>query len=155
MVSKLIKYTTINLIQEKLDTIIESLNINALHVLVNLHIPRKYSLNFWAHYLQVLSTKINRLRFAHIVNNISFRSVNGKKLKLLLDLWLQLCKKFNLKIFLQTKKFSKYIRAKYILKIKNYDQYVTRPIIIQPFTQTNWINYYQAIEILNNTLVII
>ena len=126
-----------------------------MRILVNLHIPRKYSLNFWAHYLQVLSSNINRLRFSHIVNNISFRSINGKKLKLVLDLWLQLCKKFNLKIFLQTKKFSKYIRAKYILKIKNYDQYIITPIIIQPFTHGNWINYNEGIEFLNNTLLII
>ena len=154
MVYKLIKYTTINLIQENLDTIIESLNISALRILVNSHIPRKYSLNFWAHYLQVLSININRLRFSHIVNNIGFRSVNGKKLKLVLDLWLQLCKKFNLKIFLQTKKFSKYIKAKYILKINNYDQYLITPTIIQPFTQTNWINYNQARELLNGTFLV-
>ena len=154
MVYKLIKYTTINLIQENLDTIIESLNISALRILVNSHIPRKYSLNFWAHYLQVLSININRLRFSHIVNNIGFRSVNGIKLKLVLDLWLQLCKKFNLKIFLQTKKFSKYIKAKYILKINNYDQYLITPTIIQPFTQTNWINYNQARELLNGTFLV-
>ena len=154
MVYKLIKYTTINLIQENLDTIIESLNISALRILVNSHIPRKYSLNFWAHYLQVLSININRLRFSHIVNNIGFRSVNGIKLKLVLDLWLQLCKKFNLKIFLKTKKFSKYINAKYILKINNYDQYLITPTIIQPFTQTNWINYNQARELLNGTFLV-
>ena len=154
MVYKLIKYTTINLIQENLDTIIESLNISALRILVNSHIPRKYSLNFWAHYLQVLSININRLRFSHIVNNIGFRSVNGIKLKLVLDLWLQLCKKFNLKIFLKTKKFSKYINAKYILKINNYDQYLITPTIIQPFTQTNWINYNQARELLNSTFLV-
>uniref|UniRef100_A0A6C0AXY4 Uncharacterized protein n=1 Tax=viral metagenome TaxID=1070528 RepID=A0A6C0AXY4_9ZZZZ len=155
ILSKLIKYITINVTGENIDTIIESSNIDALRIIINSHIPRKYSLNFWAHYLQVLSTNINRLRFSHRVNNISFRSVNGKKLKLLLDLWLQLCKKFNLKIFLQTKNFSKYIRAKYILKIKNYDQYLISPIIIQPFTHENWINYDQAIEFLNNRLVII
>lgn len=154
MVYKLIKYTTINLIQENLDTIIESLNISALRILVNSHIPSKYSLNFWAHYLQVLSININRLRFSHIVNNIGFRSVNGIKLKLVLDLWLQLCKKFNLKIFLKTKKFSKYINAKYILKINNYDQYLITPTIIQPFTQTNWINYNQARELLNGTFLV-
>jgi len=150
-VFKSIKHTIINIIAANSDSIIESSNIEALQILVNSHIPRKYDLNFWANYLQVLSTNINRLRFTYIYNNIGFRSVNGKRLKLVLDLWLQLCKKFNLKIFLQTKIFSKYIRAKHILKMNNYDQYIITPIIIQPFTDTDWVMFDEAREFLRET----
>ena len=155
MIFKSIKHTIRNLIAENSDCIVESSNIEAMRFLVNSHIPRKYDLNFWANYLQVLSTNINRLRFTYIYNNIGFRSPNGKRLKLVLNLWLQLCKKFNLKIFLQTKKFSKYIRAKHISKMNNYDQYIITPIIIQPFTDTDWVMFDEAREFLREASLII
>jgi hypothetical protein len=114
--------------------IIDDKCIDALKFLVNAHIPRKYDLNLWAAILRILSSEIDRLRFSQRINNISFKSPEGKKIKFILKLWLQLCKKFNFKIFLKTNKFEKYVRAIHIDKLDKYDQYLIPPIIIRPFT---------------------
>jgi hypothetical protein len=130
--------------------IIESSNIKALESIVDSDIPRKYDLNFWANYLQVLSSQINKLRFQYRCNNIGYKTPNGKKLTIILELWLQLCKKFNFKIYLRRNKSEKYIRAKNISKMNNYDQYILAPIIIKPFTDNNWVNVYDSKDYLNN-----
>ena len=74
-------------------------NIQALQILINSYIPRKYNLHFWSCYLQILSHKINQLRFYHKCNNIGFKSPAGKRFRYVLDLWLHLCKRFNFKIY--------------------------------------------------------
>lgn len=124
--------------------------INILNTLINTPISRKYNLHLWANFLQVLSIKINRLRFYHIIHHISFKSNEGKKLKLLLNFWLKLCQKFNFKIFFQTKKYSKYIRAKNIINMNSYDKYIISPIIIKPFSKNIWVDYDNAIMVLTN-----
>ena len=109
-----------------------------LNMLINANISRKFNLRFWAFYLQLLSSKINTLRFHQRCHNISYKSSEGLKLKNLIDAWLTLCKKFNFKIYLQTHTNSKYIRAKNIIKLNEYDKYVISPIIITPFTKNTW-----------------
>ena len=129
------------------------LNNYFIKVLENIslsYIPRKYRQYFWANFLQVLSVNINRTRFYQIVNNISFKSEQGKNLKLLLNYWLILSKKFNFKLFLQTRKYSQYIRAKSILNMNNYDKYIISPIIIKPFSKNTWMDYDNALLYLNN-----
>lgn len=129
-------------------------NISALKYLVNSNISKKYDLNLWANILHILSIQINRLKFEYKCNNIGKKSAEGKKLTILLNLWLQLCKKFNLKIFLETKKTLKYIRAKNILKMNKYNQYLISPMIIQPFSQYNrWIDTNDAMIFLQNKLL--
>ena len=142
-------------LDNNLTALLDTENISTLQFLVNSHISRKYNLNVWANILHVLSLKINRLRFQYRCDNGSLWSLNGKKFKLVLDLWLQLCKKFNFKIFLQTKKFKKYIRAKHILKMNLYDKYLSSPIIIQPFTDTNWILFDEARQFLWDAALVI
>lgn len=127
--------------------------IESLKFLVNTHISRKYDLNLWATILQILSTEIYILRYTNRCNNISFKSPEGKKLKLVLDLWLQLCQKFNFKIFLQTKQIEKYVRATHILKMNNYDQYIIPPIVIQPFTYMQFIDINDARETMSYYLL--
>tara|TARA_B110000971_G_C19927952_1_gene462523 strand:- start:273 stop:899 length:627 start_codon:yes stop_codon:yes gene_type:complete len=124
--------------------IIEDECIDSLKFLVNAHIPRKYDLNLWAAILRILSSEIARTRMAQTSNNKGFKSPEGKKLKLILDLWLQLCKKFNFKLFLKTNKFEKYIRATHIEKMNKYDQYLIPPLIIQPFTYMHIIDIDEA-----------
>ena len=97
-----------------------------------------------------MSVNINRTRFYQIVNNISFKSNEGKKLKLILNYWLTLCKKFNFKLFLQTKKTAQYIRAKNILNMNNYDKYIISPIVIKPYSKNTWMDYDNALLYLNN-----
>ena len=138
---------------DRRENIIEAANITALQFLVNSNITRKYDLNFWAYLLQSLSTKINRLRFRFRYDDIGNKSINGKKLLLVLDLWLQLCKKFNLKIYLETKNSEKYIRAQNILKMNNYDKYIFTPMIIKPFSNNIWVNYDEAIVYLQTKLI--
>jgi len=120
--------------------------IQSLKFLVNIHISRKYDLNLWAAILRILSTEIDRVRFVQRSNNISLKSHEGKKLKLVLELWLQLCKKFNFKIFLQTKKFTKYVRARHIQKMNKYDQYIISPVVIQPFTYMQFMDIDEVRE---------
>ena len=120
--------------------------IESLEFLVNTHISRKYDLNLWAAILRILSTEIDRMRMTQRYNNISFKSPDGKKIKLVLELWLQLCKKFNFKVFLQTKKFTKYVRARHIPKMNKYDQYLIPPIVIHPFTYMQFIDINEARE---------
>lgn len=124
--------------------------VQSLKYLVNAHIPRKYDLHLWANILQILSKKFSRERFYQRSVNIGKKTQLGKSLRQVLDLWLELCKKFNLKIYLHTNKFSKYIRAQNILKMNNYDQYTIRPMIIQPFTIVEWIDAFDAHEFLQN-----
>lgn len=134
------------------ENILENENILALEFLINSNITKKHDLNLWANILYTLSIQINRLKIRYSCYNISNKSVNGKKLTNLLDIWLQLCKKFNLKIFLETKKTQKYIRAKNILKMNNYNQYLISPIIIQPFSNNMWVNAVEANIFLQNKL---
>ena len=62
--------------------ITDDICIESLLFLVNTHIPRKYDLNLWAAILRILSTEIYTVRYTHRCNNISFKSPDGKKLKL-------------------------------------------------------------------------
>ena len=128
------RYNTINH-----DNMFNNEEISALKYLVTVNITRKYNLHLWANILEILSSEINMLRFNHRALNISFKSPIGKKVKLIIDLWLQLCKKFNFKILLQTIKSKTIIRAKYVIKSNNYDQYIRRPGVIQPFSKFNYI----------------
>ena len=100
----------------------------------------------WAAILRILSTEIDRVRLTQRCNNISFKSPQGKKIKLVLELWLQLCKKFNFKVFLKTNKFEKYVRAIHIEKMNKYDQYLIPPIVIHPFTYMQFIDIDEARE---------
>jgi len=134
------------------ENILANENILALEFLRNYNITKKHDLNLWGNILYILSMQINTLNFRYQCYNISKKSVNGKKLTKVLDIWLQLCKKFNLKIFLETKKTQKYIRAKNILKMNNYNQYLISPIIIQPFSDNMWIDMNDAIRCLQNKL---
>ena len=115
--------------------IISTSHIEILEFLIKNRIARKYNLKFWGNYLQVLSSRISSLRFQQRCNNISFKSESGKKLKLVMNLWLELCKKFNFEINFQSRNSSKYIRAKNLVKIKNYDSYMVPPSIIEPFNE--------------------
>lgn len=132
------------------EKLLNNYNIEILQSLSEIYIPGKYRQYLWANLLHVLSININRIRFYHIINNISFKSNEGKKLKLILNYWLTLCKQFNFKIFLQTKKTTQYIRAKNILNMNSYDKYIISPIVIKPFTNNIWIDYENAIQYLNN-----
>lgn len=122
--------------------------LDALKFIVGANITRKYDLNLWANILQSLSVKINKLRFYQRANNIGKKSQYGKKLAQMTNLWLQLCKKFNFKLFLQTNKFEKYVRARSIIKINNFDKYLITPIIMQPFQQFGWIDNENASNML-------
>ena len=122
--------------------------LDALKFIVGANITRKYDLNLWANILQSLSVKINRLRFYQRVNNFSNKSEYGKKLTQMTNLWLQLCKKFNFKLFLQTNKFEQYVRARTIIKINNFDKYLITPTIMQPFQQFGWIDNENASNML-------
>ena len=149
-INKSINHIIQNNTFQNIEYIIESDYIEALQFLVKAHIPRKYDLNFWANYLHLLSKNINSLRFHHRWNNISLKTYDGKQLKLVLNLWLELCKKFNLKLFLQTKNSELYIRAKHVKKMNVYDKYIITPIIIQPFTDNQWINIDSARDFLES-----
>ena len=94
------------------------------------------------------------LRFNHRCKNIGLKTDKGKKFILVLDLWLQLCKKFNLKILFQTRQSQKYIRAKCISKMTEYDKYVISPMIVQPFSDINIIVHTEfANQDLHNLLI--
>ena len=134
-------------------SIISTSHIEILELLIKNRIARKYNLKFWGNYLQVLSSRISSLRFLQRCNNISFKSESGKKLKLVINLWLELCKKFNFEINFQSRNSSKYIRAKNLVKIKNYDSYMVPPIMIEAFTDKNSIYTHEALEFLQITLL--
>ena len=115
--------------------IFDSIYVEALQNLLNWHIPRKYSLTLIANFLQILSSNIHYIRFAQRVSNISNKSELGKQLIIVLDLWLQLCKKFNFKLYLyKNENDRRYIYARNIIKMNKYDQNNIAPAIVAPFT---------------------
>jgi len=124
--------------------------VYALEFLVKANITKKYDLNIWSNILQILSEKIHLLRFTQICQNVSNKSYYGKSLVRIAELWLQLCKKFNFKLLLCTKKFSKYVMAQHVPKMNNYDKYLITPIVVKPFTQTESVDTVLAYNYLLN-----
>ena len=136
-IKKSIKTVIHACLENRATILISDKNIKALQYLINTNISRKYDLHFWANILHILSSRLHWLRFQHRYESIGLKTSQGKKIISVLDLWLQLCKKFNFKIFLQTKQSLKYIRVKCIPRITEYDKYVCCPMIVQPFSDIN------------------
>jgi len=151
---KAIKNIIKNCFNNNCSTLITEKHISSMRFLITANITRKFNLNFWANLLQVLSSSLNLLQFLYrseITDEI--KSSDKKKIIVSLDLWLQLCKKFDLKIYLRTKFSHKYIRSTHIPKMNNYDKYIIMPMIVQPFSDINLINIEFSKQYLSNFII--
>ena len=119
-------------------------NIENLEFISNTYYSQKLKFNyFWSRYLTALSYKImdqyNKIHMFNLDNN---NTKCYKNLKITIQLWFKLCKKFNLKLALYTRIFAynisnndykiTYEYARNIKPIKNFNKFVCPPVIVNP-----------------------
>ncbi|AET73687.1 hypothetical protein PGBG_00376 [Phaeocystis globosa virus 14T] len=115
--------------------------IDSFKAIIDNDIPKKYTKQFWEHILNYMSRKLfdyyNGLLFSSNDNN---NNDNYKNLKIIMKLWLNLCKKFN--INLQCCEYSN-VRSvgvksdttsvknsRYMLKLNLYNKHLYPPTVV-------------------------
>jgi len=115
--------------------------IDSFNILIDNDIPKKYTKQFWEHVLNYMSRKLfeyyNSLWIRSDDNN---NNDNYKNLKIIMKLWLNLCKKFN--INLQCREYSNvrsvglksdstYVKnSRHMLKLNLYNKHLYPPTVV-------------------------
>lgn len=115
--------------------------IDSFNAVIDNDIPKKYNKQFWEHVLNYMSRKLyeyyNSLWIRSDDNN---NNDNYKNLKIIMKLWLNLCKKFNINLqcceysnvrSVSVKSDTTYIKnSRHMLKLNLYNKHLYPPTVV-------------------------
>lgn len=122
----------------KLSVICNSNIENLIYILSNYYSKKKYDIQFWQNYLSFLAYKLmhvwTRIHMYALDQNKNKCYTNFKKT---VELWLCLCKKYNIELALFTRRsrssyefYTDYIYARNLIRIKNFNKFVGTPRVV-------------------------
>jgi hypothetical protein len=115
--------------------------VSSFKTVIDNYIPQKYNNQFWEHLLNITSITLYEYYTLYCLrSNNNNNNDNYKNLKIIIKMWLNLCKKFNITIncceYLNTRSvYSKssftYVKSsRHILKLSNYIKHLYAPTVV-------------------------
>jgi hypothetical protein len=115
--------------------------VSSFKTVIDNNIPQKYNKQFWQHVLNITSRKLHQYYTLYCLHsNNNNNNDNYKNLKIIIKMWLNLCKKFNITIncceYLKTRSvylkssFTYVKSSRHILKLSNYIKHLYPPTVV-------------------------
>ena len=126
--------------------------VDCFKTVIHNNIPKKYNQQFWEHVLNITSRKLYEYyNYICLHSNNKNNNDNYKNLKIIIKLWLNICKKFDININCREyfnsrsvgakSNFTYVIKAKRILKLTNYSKHLYPPTVVNQ--QGDMLGYYE------------
>ena len=118
--------------------------VSSFKTVIDNNIPQKYNQEFWEHVLNITSRKLyENYNYICLRSNNKNNNDNYKNLKIIIKLWLNLCKKFDINIncceYFNSRSvgiksnFTYVVKSKNILKLTNYNKHLYPPTIVNQY----------------------
>jgi hypothetical protein len=123
------------------DTLITKDIISSFKTVIDNNIPQKYNKQFWEHLLNITSITLYEYYTHYCIRSNNYNNNNNyKNLKIIIKMWLNLCKKFNITLngceYFKTRSvylkssFTYIKNSRHILKLSNYSKHLYPPTVV-------------------------
>ena len=133
-------------------------NIINLRFILNNNYPKTYDKCFWQNLLTLLSYQLMAMSNWLLLNNLNVNSnFRYRNLKIAIEIWFRMCQKYHIKLLLSNLNCGKLsqtrVKARHIVKIKQFSNYRFAPMIVDNRAEYETIIVNRACRYLRNFYV--